>query len=69
MFIYVFLCHVSAVPVWLAFDDGSDDYIEPEEIGRVEIICLQNDSVQYIHFMCYLNYIPFIFKSLSYVFD
>ena len=51
--IYLFLFHVSLVPVWLAFDDGPAGYIEPEEIDGIEIICIQNDSLQNVHFICY----------------
>ena len=54
MLIYVFLCRVSAVPIWLAFDDDTDGYIEPKEIDDIEVICVQNDSIQYIQFLCYL---------------
>lgn len=32
------------MPVSLAFDDGFEDYIEPEEINSVEIICVRNGS-------------------------
>ena len=44
---------------------GSDDYIEPEDIDDVEIICVQNDSVQYVHFLCYLCYVRFSSTALD----
>ena len=52
MLIYAFLCHVSGVPVWLASDNSSEDYIEPEEVDGVEIICVSNDSIQYFYYWC-----------------